>query len=102
MDIFNTPQPISSAEQEAINLAEKNRIALDILKTSYEESFKKLWNNENATPQDILAVFGANAVKLFIASKATADFIKSLDPAYQAPITPREFKINQDGSVTIL
>jgi hypothetical protein len=102
MDIFNTPQPITSAEQEAINLAEKNRIALDVLKVNYKESFTKLWANENATSQEILDVYGTNAVKLFLASKKTAELIKFLDPTYEAPVTPKEFTINNDGSVTIV
>lgn len=89
MNIFEIPQT-DLAQQEAINLASKNRATLDMLKKQYQDAFNSLWFNPNATPQEILNIFGTNAVKLFMVSKATADFIKSIDPEYTPPTTPKE------------
>lgn len=102
MDIFETANTIDLAEQEARNLALKNKTGLDMLKKSLEDSFNALWNNPNATPQEILNVFGTDAYKLFKTSRDTILFIKSIDPEYVYPVSPKQFTINSDGSVTII
>lgn len=102
MDIFNTQTQVNLAEQEARNLSERNRIGLDTLKMSLKQSFFTLWNNPNASPQDILNVFGTNAYKLFQTSRDTIALIKTLDPEWEAPVSPKEFTVNPDGSVTII
>lgn len=101
MDIFNITTETNLPLQEARNLAEKNRIALDMLKSNFKNSFNSLWNNPNATPQEILDMFDTNAYKLFATSRDTIMFIKSIDPEWEAPISPKEFTVNPDGSVTI-
>lgn len=102
MDIFNIPQPqISPSRQEAINLAEKNRVILDTLKKGYMDSFNHFWNNPNATPQNMCNEYGTGAKDIFIKSKTTVDFIKFLDPNWVAPVSPKPITINNDGSVTI-
>ncbi len=100
MDIFEVPQT-NNAHQEAVNLSTKNRVALDTLKKNYEESFMTLWANTNATAQEILNVYGTGASQLFTVSRATAMFIKSLDPSWNPPVSPKEFTLNEDGTVTI-
>lgn len=101
MEIFGTLET-SNAQQEAINLSTKNRVAFDSLKKQYVDSFNCLWSNQNATPQEILDVYGVNAKQLFVVSRATALFIKSLDPSWTPPTLPKEFTINDDGTVTVL
>jgi hypothetical protein len=101
MNIFETPQ-INKAEQEAINLSTKSKVGLDMLKSNYEDSFMTLWANPNATPQEILDLYGTNASQLFVVSRATAMFIKSVDPSWTPPVSPKEFTINEDGTVTII
>lgn len=101
MSIFVPPTQINLPLQEAQNLSTKNMIALDMLKRNYEDAFNCLWHNPNATPQEILDVYGSNAAQLFLVSRDTALFIKSVDPTYEPPVLPKEFTINPDGTVTI-
>ena len=101
MELFWTQQATNYPLQEAMNLQEKSRIGLDILKANYKDSFACLWNNPNATPQEILDVYWVNAAQLFITSRDIAIFINSLDPTWEPPVSPNEFTINPDGTVTV-
>jgi hypothetical protein len=100
MNIFNLNEQ-NTVLQEAKNLADKNRITLDMLKRNVEDAFNTLWHNPNATPQEILDVYGTSAAQLFIACRATFDFIKSVDDTYIEPIPPKSVMIHEDGTVKV-
>lgn len=102
MDIFNPQTENNLPFQEAQNLATKNMIALDMLKSNIKDAFACLHNNPNATSQEILDVYGENAASLFIAFQKAILFINSLDPTWEPPVSPKEFTINPDGTVTII
>lgn len=78
-----------------------NLNGLNKLKDAIRSSFSLIWDNPNATPQEILDEFGTNAKELFIASAKTIAFIKSFDEEYEEPKRLYEFTINEDGTVVV-
>lgn len=101
MNIFNIENQ-NKALQEAKNLADKNRITLDTLKRNVEDAFNTLWHNPNATPQEILDIYGTSAVQLFVVYRKTIDLIKEIEPNYQEKNLPVAFEIKPDGTVKII
>lgn len=70
-------------------------------KNNYRTAFNLLWDNENATPQEICDALGNQAYKLFENAMIWISAITKLDPTWVYPPAPNEFTINPDGTVTI-
>lgn len=104
LDVFLT-ETAKTRQEEIIevckNIAIYNKATLDTLKESTRNSFNNVWRNPEATPQEIFASFGTNAVKLFVVAGATIQFIKALDPEWEEPVPPYQYSINPDGTVTV-
>lgn len=104
MDLFQTTNTVDLAEQEARNLALKTKAGLDVIKQIAEDCFDTLWNNKNATPQQIFNKYGTNGYKLFENYRDIILFIKDKkrDPNYQEKVPTVSYIIKNDGSVEIL
>ena len=104
LDVFLT-ETAKTRQEEIIevckNIAIYNKATLDTLKESTINSFNNVWRNPSATPQEIFASFGTNAVKLFVVAGATIQFIKALDPEWQEPVPPYHYTIKQNGTVEV-
>ena len=101
MDIFNTNNTQTSIDIITAEIAGLNTKGLDALKSISLSSFNLVWNNPNATPQQIFDGFGTNAYKLFDIAGKTFSFIASIDSTFLPPTPPKAFTINQDGTVTV-
>jgi hypothetical protein len=101
MEFLKQEQKTDAAEQVKDEIIKESLRFLNGAKRKHMSAFRKFWYNPNATPQEICDKFGTNAKEVFIASKATEDYIKILDETYKAPEVPYEFTINADGTVTI-
>lgn len=103
MDIFLPPE--LTQEQKAILEAQRivafNKDFLENIIINHKNGFDMVWNNTNATPQEILNVFGTNAYKLFEASFAVQQLITEIKPDYAPLVPPRTYTINQDGTVVV-
>ena len=67
-----------------------------------EFSSNFIWNNPDATPQEIFTELGTEGYKLFELSSALVQVANQANPS--SPITlniPYEYVINPDGSVTV-
>lgn len=92
------------AQKEARKLRMRVISAMNQFVASYIDGFKTLWQNPNATPQEILDVIGADGVELFTKSAATRDYILSVNAdllpvQYQSPPLPVNPEI-VDGAPT--
>lgn len=102
MDIFKLqPTDVDRLEELVEEIIRTNARGLQILERNHTQNFNRIWNNPDFTPQEVLDKFGTSAVKLFVASKATQDFIKACNPDYEVLVPPKEFTINKDGTVTV-
>jgi hypothetical protein len=97
MGLFNK----TKAEEARDRIVTVSDGALGLLKLSIKTGFDSIWNNPDATPQEVLDTFGTEACILFDASSKTQEFIKSLDPNYTPLVPNKEFTINEDGTVTV-
>lgn len=77
-------------------------LSLAYAKVEHSAVFNLIWNNSNATPEQIFVALGNNAGNLVIAFQKVSNLIKSLDPTYIILEAPKKFTINKDGSVTII
>jgi hypothetical protein len=63
--------------------------------------FNQLWKNPKASPQEILDEYGTEAAQLFSFSSQLQAMALGINPAYEPLVSPYEFTINSDGTVTV-
>lgn len=99
------PTPESSQQEKArlaaSRLSEQINYSLESLKSNVQIAWSLFWNSPEVSPQEICDQFGANAYKIFQESAFWQAAIKQRDPSYEALVPPKEFVINNDGTVTI-
>ena len=71
------------------------------LERAVHESYYLLWRNKDLAPQEIMDSFGTKASTIFLVSLKTQEFIKVINPDYTSLVTPYEYTINVDGTVTV-
>lgn len=71
------------------------------MKSEHARIFNLLWNNPKATPQEILDEYGTDAAALFSFSAEIQTMATAIDPGYVRLVSPYEFTINGDGTVTV-
>lgn len=97
--LINLPEmPTLSTTPNKDRIINLNTLAYKSLKNYFEAASAVL--GRAANPQDVLDEFGSGAVALFIAAQATEDYLKSINPAYEAPVFGHSYTPNQDGTVT--
>ncbi len=105
----NTPTP---AENIANNLTRNMEMSLRQRIMFRQQSWRSVWENTLATPDEILAALGTNAVKVLTASTIDAEWFVSLaaamgisvntiiDPKFLAIKAGWTLTPNNDGTVT--
>ena len=96
MNITNTPDKI------AIGIKLNAYSVLDFLKITHNTNMQIVWDNQEATPAEILNSLGKDASEIFKLSSALIDFIISIEPTFQPKVPTKEYIINDDGTVTIV
>lgn len=86
---------------EIEDIISQNINALQGLINNFEVIFEKIWQNRNATPQEIFNAFGTDASKLFNAANETIKFIQTLKPDYKPPVVPFIYTVQKDGTVKV-
>jgi hypothetical protein len=113
-ELIPTPPPPEKTQAERIAeaiIAESNRHFPQRLDT-FKNLWSMLWENDTATPADILAAWGTNAKLMFQAAGAERAWVTTLatalnttpeallgDTKYLTPAAPVTF--HQDGTVTL-
>jgi hypothetical protein len=103
MTIFQEDKPQEPRPTEVIVAREVRLInsrTLEHLKMGVKQAFEAVWSAPD--PQKVIDQFGTSAVILFQASNASQQLIKALDPSWEELVPPKEFTVNEDGTVTIL
>lgn len=72
------------------------------INTFIRELMKRIWQNQNLTPQEAFDAFGTDAVSLFLLAGKAGELLTLLDPTYQLPLPPMDSTKNADGTVTVL
>lgn len=99
-----TPTVENKVKTIAAQVDQSRSFILKQLIRTTKETFKKVWKNSEATPQEILNEFGTNAAIIFNNYGAAVQFILTVDPTALKPedyTPPLKYTINTDGSVTI-
>ena len=99
-----TPAVENKAKAIATQVDQSRSFVLNQLIRTTKETFKRVWKNSEATPQEILNEFGTNAAIIFHDHAAAVQFVLTVDPTALSPedyTPPLKYTINTDGSVTI-
>tara|TARA_R110002167_G_scaffold123016_1_gene301870 strand:- start:9912 stop:10256 length:345 start_codon:yes stop_codon:yes gene_type:complete len=104
-----SPTIAASVRAKNIIIQSASELSSGIVET-WERGFNLIWRNRQATPAEVLAELGTDAVEVFELSEHTVSFIGATltgrDDAEFARILAKLAKIpattrNEDGSVTI-
>ena len=106
MSILGPEEQCSIQQRQNITanrIRQNSKQLLHNIKHRYETLFNSVWNNSlGLTPQEVLDSIGGDAYELFVYSDMVKQWISRVDPDYNPPQSPKEFRINQDGTVTVL
>jgi hypothetical protein len=77
MSILAKPEPVqkTAAEIAAENVASNIRSLAELIASQWRNCYREVWENENATPAEILAAFGENGGEVFEFSTAIIELI---------------------------
>lgn len=100
------PKPEKTQQEKAAlaaqQLSDQVNGSLENLKVNIQASWNLFWNNPEVSAQEICDYYGNQAYKIFQESGFWQAAIKQRDPSYEELVPPKEFTINQDGTVTII
>jgi hypothetical protein len=96
MNLTNAPDRI------AVEIKSNAYSVLAFLKSTHNIGIQVVWENEEATPAEILNSLGKDAGKIFELFSALTNFISSIDPTFEPKSPTQEFIINDDGTVVIV
>ena len=98
-------QPTQTKEQvlQANQVAMQNIIYKEVgdMQTNIRSLFDLVWNSQDYTAQEMLDLWGTNAVSLFQAVQYATQIIQLVVPTYQPSNPPYPFTINADGTVSV-
>jgi hypothetical protein len=95
MILTNTPDRI------AVEIKSNAYHALAFLKATHNTGMQVVWENEDATPAEILNSLGKDAGRIFELSAALTNFILSVDPTFKPKLPTQEFTLKDDGRVEL-
>jgi hypothetical protein len=95
MNITNAPDKIATG----IKLNAYN--VLDFLKATHNTNMQLVWDNQEATPAEILNSLGKDAGDIFRLSSELTKFILSVDPTFQPKLPLQDYILHADGRVEI-
>jgi len=106
MNTFNpfptAPAVVSPAQQAANQVFASGRQLANLMVNTYVNSYRAVWNNPNATPQQVIAAMGTGAAAVFAHSAAIAAFLVSQGAPGIPTTAPTGWTVvsNSDGTVT--
>jgi hypothetical protein len=102
MDIFNQQKPEVDLKKEQETLFDEAlNTSLNSVKASVNMLIRGFFDNPAITAQERCDLKGTKAVEYFNIIQTTIQYIKTLDPSWEAPQIPYEITVNEDGTVLI-
>lgn len=94
------PQIVAEQVEQINNIGQS---AVTQIINMHRITFDLFWHNDQATPQEICDALGTQATRLYLNSKVTQEYIKTIYPDYVPLEMPEGVQVvfNEDGTVTI-
>lgn len=106
MSVLDTPsaQPVPPAERIASQLKTTTRNTYQQLVQAFNQGARLFWSNPVATPEEIAAALGPQAVEVFQLHGKIGQLLAQVKPEAIAPgmAVVGEFTYNEDGTVTVI
>lgn len=106
MSVLDTPvvNEITPAQRQANQLKQQARTAYQSMVLAFNQSAKQFWRNPQATPSQIAAALGTDAVELFQLHAKLGALLAEVRPAaiQEGLAVVGQFTNNADGTVTVV
>lgn len=106
MGVLDQPlQPqLTAAEQIAAEIKQNARQTFNALLQVYDNGAKFFWQNPHATPQDIAAALGTDAVEVFQLHGKIGALLASIKPDAVTAVLAvvGSFEYHENGTITVL
>jgi hypothetical protein len=95
--------PIPSAERVAKQIKQQAKITYQQLLQVFNNGARQFWQNPQATPAEIAAALGTDAVEVFQLHGKIGALLATINPAViaEGASVVGEFTYNADGTVTV-
>jgi hypothetical protein len=97
-------QTVQPAERAAKQIKQQAKMTYQQLLQVFNNGARQFWRNPQATPAEIAAALGTDAVEVFTLHGKIGVLLASIDPAAIADgaSVVGEFTYNEDGTVTVV
>ena len=106
MSILNNqpPQPVPPADRVSRQIKQQAKMTYQQLLQVFNNGARQFWRNPQATPAEIAAALGTDAVEVFTLHGKIGALLASINPAAIADgaSVVGEFTYNEDGTVTVV
>jgi hypothetical protein len=97
-----TPNSATNDVQNAVIRIKQNNLDLwKIIKERHTAIFNMVWYDSKYSAKQIVDAFGTDASDLFVFSGDIQNLLYALDNTYVPLIPPKNYTINEDGTVTV-
>ena len=102
MGILIDNQVTETVDDVCTKIKRMNTNLYNMVLIQHTTMFNFVWNNKKFTAKEILDGFGSDAVTIFQLSGSLQQMLSLANPNYVPMVPPKEYTINQDGTVTIV
>lgn len=96
-------QPVQPAERAAKQIKQQAKMTYQQLLQVFNNGARQFWQNPQATPTEIAAALGTDAVEVFQLHGKIGALLATIDPAAiaEGASAVGQFAYNDDGTVTV-
>jgi len=96
-----TPTHQQQIEMQYSQIRNMSKVLYNLMFEKHGLIFREIWNCPTVSPQEIMDMYGTDAVLLFLFSSQIQNLLASSNPNYVPLAPPYQYTINPDGTVTI-
>ena len=101
MSIF-TQQTLTPAQKAAANVAQQALQAFNVTVSALNVGYHLIWNNNDATPMEVLQALGTDAQGILSVAEAQVALINTEAPGTITFTIPYTVTFNADGSINTI
>jgi hypothetical protein len=101
MSIIVPDAPSEVVKNQVIKIKQNNLELWKYIKDRHTAIFNMVWYDSQYSAKQIVDGFGTDGASLFQFSGDIQDLLYALDNTYEPLVPPKDYVVNEDGTVTV-